>query len=350
MNKILKLCLLFTLLFSFQSQSFACWEEDDDDWFDFWEEDDDDWIYFWTDQDFDDLYYNPIEYFYDPEDGTLTAFGFESELPEFIADGEDRSDDNDDNNEDDIFDINDEDEDEDEDVDEDVDEEYVEVEGTSEGRGLTIVGGGISYGGGAGFSGGGSGGNNNQSQEELASTGKKIFEKMETDLRKGNFKAVKVSIVDGVDDYGRKAQVMSNISNTSLAVGTVDATVGAMQYFKYGTKIANNPFYAGFAKTFGIFGIPVAAGQTILIYAERGSWGNMTTGEQLSIISNAFCAVGVCLQTAGLVFPPLAVAGTVCDVIGVGFGIASLFYSDVPIVIPLNNGKYLVMTPEYDMG
>ena len=194
--------------------------------------------------------------------------------------------------------------------------------------------------------------NNKSSQveQELASTGKEIFTKMEADLTKGNFKTVKVSIVDEGSVDAQKAKVLSTISNSCLVPGTIDATVGAMQYFKYGTAIANNPFYAGIAKTFGIFGIPVAMGQTILICAEKGSWGNMTLGEQLTIISGGLCAVGVCLDCAAVVFPPLAAVGTGCQIIGVGLGIASFFVSDVPILIPLENGKYLLMTPVYDIS
>lgn len=191
---------------------------------------------------------------------------------------------------------------------------------------------------------------NSQVEQKLASTGKEIFTKMETDLRKGNFKTVKVSIVAERSVDAQKAKVLSTISNACLVPGTIDATVGAMQYFKYGTAIANNPFYAGIAKTFGIFGIPVAMGQTILICAEKGSWGNMTLGEKLTIFSGGLCAVGVCLDCAAVVIPPLAAVGTGFQIVGVGLGIASLFVSDAPLLIPLKNGKYLLMTPVYNIS
>ncbi|MBQ4450462.1 MAG: hypothetical protein II900_08545 [Prevotella sp.] len=330
MNKTLKLFLIFALSFSFQVQSYACWDDDNDDWYDWY---DDDWCDDWLNNDFDDLDYDPIGWWYDPEDGSLTADEFECELPEFIYDGESDDSDDDDDDDDDIIDLDEDD----------------DIESGSDGNNRGYFSWDYR------FLPGDSGGNPEYDKEllkkqELVLTGKEMFTKMESDLRKGDFKTVKVSIVDGDSDDARKAQVLSTISNASLPMGAIDATVGAMQYFKYGTTIANNPFYAGIAKTFGVFGIPVAMGQTILICADKGSWGNMTLGEQLTIISGGLCAVGVCLDCAAVVFPPLAAVGTGCQIIGVGLGIASFFVSDVPVLIPLKNGKYLLMTPVYDIS
>ena len=52
MNKALKLFFVLALLISFQSQSYACWDDDDDDYYGYW--DDDDWYdYDWYDYDWD---------------------------------------------------------------------------------------------------------------------------------------------------------------------------------------------------------------------------------------------------------------------------------------------------------
>lgn len=69
MNKALKLFFILALLISFQSQSYACWDDDDDDYYGYW--DDDDWDdYDWYDYDWYD--YDWYDYDWDDyDDGSI---------------------------------------------------------------------------------------------------------------------------------------------------------------------------------------------------------------------------------------------------------------------------------------
>lgn len=160
-------------------------------------------------------------------------------------------------------------------------------------------------------------------EESDIEMGKSAFDKMEKDIREGNYQVWTASV-----ESSEKLQMTERLSNTFLGISATDFVLNGL------SAIRTNPMYYAFSQSLAHAGIGVSMAQTAVLLFEKGA-SNLTVGDMFSIAGGFACGISVYV---GYINLPLGVA---LNGAGIALGLTATFFFLNDMYIPLENGYVL---------